>query len=835
MKKKVIALLVLTWAGSLEAATAAELIGWVPDAKDPYNLCQGYYRELPIVYHPNILLQDQTHNYDTHADSVEFTKTGDSVLTGHVSITQPGQEVKANIAYLRRPPQGGHIQAIDAEGAVGYYAPGVLMVGDKIHIDIPQKTATLTQATYRTALSDLHNVTRITPLGQELDRYQYNVWGQAKTVTETSPRHFTLHHATFSTCSPSDYSWHLHSSSVNLDTQKGVGRSWNSVLYAGKLPVFYFPYVSFPLNHQRKSGFLTPLYNHSQNSGTYYGLPYYWNIAPNMDDTFTPGYYPKRGFKANDEFRFLTPHTRGGTEFDFLPNDVLFHKFQKSAQGEAKYASRPQGLAALSQDSDTRYELKALGNGHWGDHWSSDVDYTTVSDDYYPEDFGVHLVDNSTGQLLQKADVAYSGEHWDVETLVQGFQDLHPVDQAIFENQYQRLPEVVADGSYELAHGLLFSIGADTVRFQESKTPDTGQPTPVNGDRLSLNPSFSDPLQTSYGYLTPRLQLRMNQYSLQHNNQLAHAPSDAIPLFDIDSGLYFERQMNLFGLAETQTLEPQLYYLYVPYQNQNGLPIFDTSTQSIDYNYLFLDNRFAGVDRVGDANQLTYALTTRMIDSNTGDEQGSASIGQIAYFTNRRVLLCDKNQGNCQDLNPIDRQTFSPVAGQLTFNLPYSSHITGNLTWDPYQKQFINQSVTFGYQPQADHVINIGYNFIRSGGAVPGTPANAPNNDLKQTDISSYWTFYRNWSVMGRWNYSWSHQLGNAYLAGLGYTSCCWSIRIVESRAYQGQNTAGHAFYNNTFYVQFALNGLGGGTTAGDGTLIQQSIPGIRDRFGLEQ
>jgi len=439
----------------------------------------------------------------------------------------------------------------------------------------------------------------------------------------------------------------------------------------------------------------------------------------------------------------------------------------------------------------------------------------------------------------------FADTHWDFTGLLKDYQTLHPVDQAIADNQYARLPEFKMGTQYPLGFSnASFLLGGDAVNFYEARTPDTTQ-IPVVGDRLSLIPEVTDPIYRTYGFLTPTVKVNLLKYSVRHTGKLPSGPSDAIPTFDLRGGLYFDRPFSWFGGNYLQVLEPEFFYLLVPNHNQDDLPIFDTTTQVFNYNFMFEDNRFSGLDRVGDANQATFALTTRFINQDTGQQKGSMSIGEIIYFRRRHVRLCSGI--GCGKPNSLDRRTLSPIAGKATYNFTRAWALKGELTWNPYSRGFSYESADVSYAPLKDNVVNLNYNRIKSGGAISGEPKGSAENRFQQLGLSAAWTIRRHWDAVAAYNYSWGgnnvdnrEQIGartnnhaNVYLAGLGYNSCCWAVRLVGARTFQGVDNRGRNTLQNSVYLQIALKGLGTVGTSSPTSVLQGNINDYLDRFGM--
>ncbi|OGT29613.1 MAG: hypothetical protein A3E87_05955 [Gammaproteobacteria bacterium RIFCSPHIGHO2_12_FULL_35_23] len=787
-------------------------------APNKYNICGGYYRDFPIPYTPNPIAPPQDANYDIHADNVLYSTKGSSILQGHVSVTRPDQQLNTNLAYLNRNKETGKIDSIDMYHGVKLFEPGSLLVGRYGHVDIPTKHVTIYNAAYRT------NHTAVAPqivtavnkkTGQIEDRhYDMNYWGHAKIVEQTEPKHFSFKHATYTTCPPvGTCVWHLYGSTVNLNYKTDVGHAWNSLLFLHGIPIFYFPYISFPLTHKRKTGFLPPSYFTSVTSGSTYNLPFYWNIAPNYDLLTNFSYLQKRGFKISPFFRYLTNSSNGNAKLDLVPHDSTFAKFKKTSTD-----------VSVQNASNFRYEATLNDNTTFNDHWSGSATYNRVSDDYYFIDLGSKLFNNSTNQLPQTANLQYQGLYWDFGGMVLNYQTLKPPTLQHPTDQYAYLPEFNASFSHPLPDNFNASVSSTATNFSRD--------TSVIGKRYTLDPSASYNFNRPYGTLNPQIQLAATDYQVGRNPGLPNSPGVIIPIFSTEGSLNFYRNFNWFGSAYQQTLVPQIQYTYIPYHNQNELPIFDTSGVSFNYSYLFATNRFAGYDRVGDANQIAYAITTGLINEMTGVSKGSFSIGQIRYLEPRRVTVC--NTHGCGG-NPgkSNSRNFSPVAGQGTYAFTPTLNTTDDLTWDPYS-QTLNLSSILTYTPSPRHIFNLNYNFTKLS---KNTTVNAASPTLYPQDltVSGEWFLWRHVDLVGQWTHVWdgnqTENSGDAYLWGVEYDSCCWAVRFVTARTFQGVSTSASNMFVNSYYIQFDLKGLGSFANQNPGQLLGTEIPGYSDTF----
>ncbi|HLB57837.1 MAG TPA: LPS assembly protein LptD, partial [Gammaproteobacteria bacterium] len=358
------------------------------------------------------------------------------------------------------------------------------------------------------------------------------------------------------------------------------------------------------------------------------------------------------------------------------------------------------------------------------------------------------------------------------------------------------------------------------------------------GNRLNIQPGISYPFNRPYFYIDPRLQFAFTKYDIGHiDNGTSTNPSRALPIFDIHSGLYFDRNLMIFNRSFRQTLEPQVYYTYVPYRNQNEIPIFDTTVNTLNYDQLFMYNRFSGLDRIADANQISAGITTRFVDQQSGIEKIRVGVGQIFYFENRRVTLCD-DPAVCNDVPNLaeNRRNRSPLSGVFTYSLNPRWNATATTIWNPYTSKVDNQTVTLQYERDPKRVINLAYTFLRNGDSytnTPGNPTNNSANNLSQTDLSAAWPVIYDWSAVARWTENWNHNHFQNILYGLQYDSCCWAVRFVTGRAFTNLNSSNNPQYNTQFYIQFALKGLG--NLGNDPTsLLSNSIAGYQSNFGQD-
>jgi len=579
--------------------------------------------------------------------------------------------------------------------------------------------------------------------------------GEASLLEILDGRHSHYENISYTTCPPGNRGFVLSADSMDIDQEKQIGRFRGAMLKFLGVPIFYAPKLSLPLNEQRKSGLLVPSAGYSSRNGMDLTLPYYFNLAPNYDATFIPRLLSKRGVLLGGEFRFLTQHHKGELFAEILPDD----------NESREYSTR--GAIRARSHSNLNFLTQGL---------SADVDINWVSDDDYLDDMGRSLAVTSTRHLLSRAALNWRLPDWDAIAEVRNYNTL---DKTIDpeDRPYSLLPRLAVNWThFQGAAGLDYSAGVEMTSFYRDDS--------VTGSRFDLLPRVSLPLNRDWGFLQPALSGRYTSYEL--DNQLPgldNKPDRSTWSASLDGGLFFDRSVNWLGRNMTHTLEPRIFYLYTPYVEQNDLPLFDTGRLDFSFNNLFRENRFNGPDRVGDANQLTLALTSRLLSRANGRELLNASIGQILYFQDRRVNL-DRNA-------PLDASSSSVIA-ELSTAIFDKWMLRAGLEYDPHADRKLRQGLAMAtYSGDAGQRLHASWR-LREG-------------ILEQTDLAAVWPVSDKLSLIGRWYYSVEENHSLETVAGLEYGDCCWRIRAIWRR-YLDRNGEE---YNDTALLQLELNGLG--------------------------
>ncbi len=568
----------------------------------------------------------------------------------------------------------------------------------------------------------------------------------------------------YTTCPPGSNDWELQADDIDLDTDSGVGTARDIKLRFQGLPILWAPFISFPIGDARKSGILTPEIGSSGRSGNELRVPYYWNIAPNYDATITPRLLTERGLQLQTEFRYLAEGHSGELVGQYLPDDEQF--------------------------DDTRHMLLARHRSLFENGWRGLLDFREVSDNQYFEDLGGSLSASSTTHLDRHLSFDWHSESMNVFARVQDFQTL---DDAIApdDEPYRRLPQFLFEGYWpEQIAGIEASIGAELVNFDR----DVG----VTGWRANLAPRLELPIEGNGWFVNPSIAWDYTAYQLE--NEAAAQPEDptrSLPISSLDTGLVLERLMR-GAERRIQTLEPRLLYVYVPFRDQDDLPVFDTIVPDLNLVQLFRRNRFLGVDRIGDTDQVSVGITSRILDVGSGRELVSATVGQTRYLNDRQVTLPGGTPGTTATSDYIAEVRFL-LYEHLNFDFGHQ--------WGTTENGTAQSEARVQYRPAQNKLLNLAYRYQR--------------DSLEQGDLSWSWPLGDQWNFVGRYNYSFRDEEMLEQFFGLEYESCCWGLRLVTRRHISTRDGT----RDSSVGLQLVLKGMASVGTAAD-RLLERGILG---------
>ncbi|MBT8126989.1 MAG: LPS assembly protein LptD [Gammaproteobacteria bacterium] len=720
----------------------------IADVRDD---CAAKYPSISSYKPPPFFSEDTRSNIDLSADKTLTAKDGSTTFDGDVVIERHELRITTDYAKFDNTQRE-------------------VTVRGNVHLDT---TAMSIDADSGRFFLDDRNV--------EFDNIRFfmpetRLRGHAETITSESDKSATLISSSITSCPPDDVDWLLSADSINLDLQDEYGRARGVVLRFHHIPFLYTPYIEFPVGDKRRSGLLVPSFGTSSSRGFELVVPWYWNIAPNQDATIAPHYMNRRGMQLDAQYRFLTQTTDGTFDVNYLPEDNV--------------------------TLEERYSLKYLQHTKITDSVRAKIDYKDVSDPEYLQDFSSSLLGTSTTHLSQSADVVASYTNWQASALVQSYETL---DLTIAESDrpYRMLPQIKLKGDEPLTDYLNVTLDSEWVNFVHEDD------IKIEGPRFILQPGIEVPLQSSAWFLKPAVEFSHTQYNISDGSGMkVDTENRNLPITSIDSGIFLERTMSKDLI---QTLEPRLFYLYVPFEDQSDLPLFDTSVPDFSLLQMFRKNRFYGGDRIGDANQITAALRSRIIDPATGYEYMRASIGQIYYFDDRRVTLTGIPATNKS----------SDIIGEISGRVR-NWRANAGMQWDIEEHNSAKHNAALQYATEDNAIFNLGYSKRRETLINPEA--------LEQTDISFVAPVSKKYTLIGRWNYSLEQERDLEAIAGFSYDSCCWSMIFAYQRNLVTSSSI-EEDYDNSILFQLVLKGLG--SVSGDSAVdkLKQSILGFRDEY----
>lgn len=602
--------------------------------------------------------------------------------------------------------------------------------------------------------------------------------GSAEKLYLEGENQFRFTNATWTSCKPDKPDWYLKASELDLDYDSNVGEARGGTMFFKGVPLGYLPWADFPLADQRRSGVLSPTFGTSNKVGFDLTVPYYFNLAPNYDDTLTFRYMGRRGLQLRNEARYFTPDYKGYSFIEYMPEDQV--------EGRSRYAG------------NVRHDH------NFGGGWSGNVNFSGVSDPRYFIDLSSRLHLTSQVHLPREARLSYGGGGWwTASGLLQSFQTLQdPKTNVKVGEPYKRLPQLTLTANRpELPGGATFMLASEFVDFHHTQF--------TRGQRVTAYPQLALPLQTAAFYITPKIGLHATRYEIERRNGDTgdESLSRTLPILSVDSGVTFERETTFAGTDYIQTLEPRVYYLYVPYRDQSQFPNFDSGYYDFNFAQIFAENVYTGGDRISNANQVTTALQTRLIDPASGAEKIRAAIGQRYYMVDQRVSL---NQNS-----PV--RTGKQADLLAAFSATFAPKTTLDTAWQYNPRDSWTERFNFGvrFQPAYAKALGVSWRYRRNYSTVAGSP-----DGFRDLDITGQWPLWGNWYGVGRYNRNLRDHRLTQGIAGLEYNGGCWVFRGVVQHL-----TTSATDSTRSLFFQLEFNGAG---SIGSSPLnvLKRSVPG---------
>jgi LPS-assembly protein len=711
------------------------------------------------------------------SDKVDFNELTGATFSGNVSLEQQGRRIQSDsMQYLKQ------LGTAQFDGNIIFSDTAINLTAQQLNYDTNSLNANLSQGRYSIATSHMR--------------------GSANNIIVTNGSDLSLKDSSYTFCEPGHNDWDISASEINIYTEGGFGEAYNARLRIMEIPILYLPYYRFPVTAERLTGFLNPelglsIRSYSNTplnvSITEFAAPIYINIAPDYDDTFTPRYLREHGFMAENQFRYLNILGEGQIDFSYLGND----KANDLDTNDEDYREKSERWSRGLQHSVTI-----------GKHWKNRINYQEVSDIDFDDDFARSGVINRESYLKQNAELEFNDNRWKFLTRLEQYQT---IDESIVDKSkpYHRLPQVeLSKLNSTTPNEFNYDFKLQATRFTRDNDLLTGVDK-IDGERLHADLKFQYPMQAIYGYIKPTLQIFNTQYSFKNveidaiNDGYQDENNRNIYTAIIDAGLYFDRDSRILHQYFTQTLEPRIMLAYTPFEDQSNIPLFDTTETTFSYNSIFNANRFTGLDRIGDTQQLSLGVTTRFLNE-PGTEVFRASIGQIFYLEDRQVKLTPGDT----NLETADETSGSSLAGEIQWLFANSWRFKLDAQYNPYasgdEEDLEKVNAQLNYVNQDHFLLDMNFTEVES-------------TNQKQVGVSLFVPINDRWAFYGQkrqdiFSYTAAQKtlreddnlLNIEGILGLEYQNCCWRVQATYE-----EHTESNSTKDYQFMLQLHLKGLG--------------------------
>jgi LPS-assembly protein len=799
--------------------TAETTLDWVIDPTVDGN-CGGYYRA-PDNPNPERNKKPDEAELRMSADVVEKGQDGFTNLSGDVELYQGMRRLRCDLMRYSEEKEYSEVT-----GSIQLREPGLLLLSEEAIFDNLNRNSSFKQTEYV-----LH------------DQQAHGKAGTIAINAQNDQGYLTLQDASFTICPPTAEYWSFEAKRIELDHQEGWGKMYSAWFEVVDVPVLYIPYIDFPIDDRRKSGFLWPSISSGENGGIDFAVPYYFNLAPQADLTYIPHYQSGHGTLHGIETRYK-------------------HKYSEWALG-GTYLDNDKRIGDVSiKDDPTLDRQRWMGfiqeEGRFNANWSTTIDFQAVSDINYFRDWGTTGFDVQKSLNIRRyATINFANDDWKASSTVMDYETLEvdPLTNDLLIEDYRQLPTI--DVFYRNRQNNFFF---SPVFFGQYTFFDHEQR--IRAHRLHLEPGFVLPMRWQAGEIISTFRIKHNEFNFNESNDATDVTQSGtvfqgdygvdVPSININSRLFFERELAIGSGNFLQTLTPRLFFYYADYVDQSHLPSFDTAETSFSYPQLFRDSRFGSYDRIGDASQISLALESDLISKSDGNKLFSVGIGQIHYQRDREVTVYNTDN-QLQVISPLDsadtikekeiinaeinRRYFrqrSDIVVEPNWYIDDKQRISGSIIWDPYLSQNQETAIGYHYKDNRKRIFNIAYRYKRN-------PLYNNNgtwftlNNVDQTDLSFYLPVAQNWHAYMRWNYDITNNKTIEDITGVKYEGCCFGVMLAYQRERNtfANNTriadTAPVSYDYSWFIQFELKGLGGITNTIT-HLLEESIQGFYQR-----
>ena len=685
-----------------------------------------------------------------------------ATFTGNVNFTQGNRELSADEIILYQLTN-----ILTAEGNVVLEDSASTINGRSLKANLDTKDAELTQVNYL-----LH--------GQAGN-------GEAKKIYITnSGDNILMQRSTYSECPFGDNSWVLRASSIDIDNIDESAEAYNATLYFKDVPIFYMPYFTYPTTDKRRTGLLFPSFESSLENGVTFSQPIYWNIAPNYDMEIIPTYMSERGLELTTKFRYLVDGQSGKINVEYLAND--------------KKTNTDRSLYHWSH------------NGNFNENLNLKADYTQVSDDDYFSDLNASAGSRDSNTLLRTAALTYNTDMTSSQFEVRDFQILNDYSAS---TPHKVLPKISFTGYQQFDNNPIeLSVYSEITNFTHSNS------NMYSGIRTHIEPEISFPYKRPAGFAVAEFKLPMTYYSQTFNDSdntgggfangytgiLEEHVVRVIPTARLHAGLNFERSTSWFGNAFTQTLEPQVQYLYIPYKNQDNIGIYDSSTIQQDFLGLYRDRIYSGLDRIADTNQFTIGLTSRVFDD-IGSERFRFSLGQIVYFGDSQVGIAPETNPDTDNTEV----TTSSIVMEMDVKISSNLFINNSVEYAIQDDLVRSADAAIEYRFDRGQRVQLNYRYIENTTSILETKNENINSRINQIGSKYILPINNQWDMGASYYYDVENKITQDAFVGIKYESCCWAIRLDYGYRLKNHNiSTNETTFDRGPTLMFELKGLGG-------------------------
>ena len=698
---------------------------------------------------------------EVEADQSELAENNNYLLSGNVKLISDDY-----VLFADEVEHSGSDQTTIAQGNIKYQDNDYLMTGENIFVtkENNEVKAVINEAEYQ--------------------RIESNANGSAEKITKNGDIVF-FDEATYSYCPVNQNDWKVkaHKLKINHDKNRGIA-DHATVIFMG-YPIFYFPKYSWVLSG-RGSGFLTPSFQSyrefsdnpeaEDTKERKVRIPYYFNIADDRDLVLAYTFMSSRGSIIEGKYRQLIDRkeTKGGYE------DSIFKL-------ESHYLFKDDITKLKRWLVDTSTELDINENIHFS------ARFNRVSDINYFKEIAHNNTDAE--RLNSHLKVSYTDPKYKLSA------ELLTEDEQVVNDgspDYTRAFEASISKTFNAKGSLPFQAGLITTQFNHDDSSKD------SGTRIHGTLGISKKLSNEFPIITSRANASTTYYSLDMKDNITRTTAGA----GLDLEFPFISQRELFNAQVTRTITPKISYNYRGKVVQGNIPIFDTTDKyddAITFAALTSGERYTGLDRISNANDVTLSLETDYIKEDSNNISKNIFNYKIAqsYYADDEVVSNETNT------DYEKRRSYSDIVAGIDIAVNQFA-FNSNLQFDPEISKVTNRSNTISYKLNPKKFVSLTH-----------------TKDSSTSTVKLYGAYpvTDNIHLFGALDKNTSTGNTNKETTGVAYESCCWATRLVHFKEKSG---GGHD-YGTAF--ELVLKGLGSSADNIE-KRIEENIPYYQANLG---